>query len=210
MKIYLGPYNHWFRPYSWAKRLVFWAIDRKQESEDKTLDRYEQRVAFVRKWFGWLRPIEDWVDARTKRKIRVRIHDYDVWNADHSLGLIILPTLELLKKNKIGGPYVDDSDVPEELRSTAAPPLPPEKAAMGHVDENHFKRWDWVLDEMIWAFHQVVNEDSDSQFFKHHPTDSDDVFGGKIDFDKEGYQKWEARKRHGLTLFGKYYEALWD
>ena len=58
-------------------------------------------------------------------------------------------------------PLVDDEDVPEELRSTAAPA----KENDWDVDENHFKRWDWVLDEMIWAFEQALNYDDDAHFF---------------------------------------------
>ena len=29
-------------------------------------------------------------------------------------------------------------------------------------------------------------------------------------FDREGWEKWNERKRNGFRLFGKYYQGLWD
>ena len=84
-----------------------------------------------------------------KRTEFVKLHKYDSWNADHTLALIILPLLKQLKETKHGAPHVDDEDVPEELRSTAT------GAREGlendyDLDHNWFKRWDWVMDEIIW------------------------------------------------------------
>jgi hypothetical protein len=56
------------------------------------------------------------------------------------------------------------------------------------VDENYFKRWDYVLDEMIYAFEQV----------------QDDCC---INLAEE--TEWK-RVNNGLRLFGKYYTGLWD
>ena len=52
-----------------------------------------------------------------------------------------------LKKDKHGAPNTDDADVPDRLKSTSAPP----KTNTYDTDEFHFQRWDWILDEMIWA-----------------------------------------------------------
>jgi hypothetical protein len=83
------------------------------------------------------------------------------------------------------------------------------------TDSLHFMRWDWVLDEMIWAFEQKVNDEADSQFFDHsevdcskNPWDSDSY--KKVKYDKEGHQAWQDRKANGFRLMGKYFEALWD
>ncbi len=48
----------------------------------------------------------------------------------------------------------DDEDVPEELKSTSAPP----KENEYDTDANHFKRWDYVLNEMIFAFEHKVDD----------------------------------------------------
>ena len=83
------------------------------------------------------------------------------------------------------------------------------------IDSLHFKRWDWILNEEIWAFEQLVNEDAESQFFDHSeckpgrkPWDSDEY--KKVKYDKEGYEAWQKRMDNGFRLFGKYYRNHWD
>ena len=97
-----------------------------------------------------------------ERKIKVQIDKWDTWSMDHTLAYIIHPLLVQLQATKHGAPLVDDEDVPEELRSTSAPPRENDY----DTDANHFKRWDWVLDEMIWAFAQKLDDDADNQFHK--------------------------------------------
>ena len=156
-------------------------------------------------------------DYSKERKIDVRIDDYDVWGLDHTLAYIIHPALLKLKEVKHGAPGVEDEDVPEELRSTNAPP----KTNDWDTDENFFARWDWVLDEMIWAFGQV-NEDWEDQFHSGEhdiiwePVEGKDLVEMKHGpkdthvFDSEGYNKHFDRMKNGIALFGKYYFALWD
>jgi len=134
--------------------------------------------------------------ARRKRKLKVHIDDYDVWGAHHTLALVIHPMLVRLKEKKHGAPCTDDSDVPEHLRSTAFTP----KERSYDLDDGFFKRWDWIMDEMIWTFSQEMDADADEQFF----------MGVGENFDKEKALAWEARKANGLRLFGKYYSNLWD
>jgi hypothetical protein len=141
---------------------------------------------------------------------------------DHTLALIIRPMLVQLQKTKHGSPHVDDDDVPEELRSTSAPP----KENDYDTDDNHHRRWEWVLDEMIWAFSQVIDDSAEDQFHtgkidhiwvpvkvKIGEEELYELTKGPKDthvFDKEGWSKWNERKRNGFKLFGKYYEGLWD
>ena len=130
------------------------------------------------------------LDKRTQ-KIKVHIDRWDTWSMDHTLAYIVLPMLKQLKKNTHGAPYVDEKDVPEEL-------WPPKEqiSAMyqGQTDDNHFKRWDWVLDEMIYAFDCKANKD--------------DVWM-RLE-DKKEIDKEQKRISNGFRLFGKYYENLWD
>lgn len=90
------------------------------------------------------------VKSTKNRKISVRIDKYDIWGMDNTLSHIILPMLKMLRKVKHGAPNTDDEDVPKKLRSTSAP----KKKNEYDIDKNHFKRWDYILDEMIWAFSQ--------------------------------------------------------
>ena len=120
---------------------------------------------------------------------QITIHDWDTWSMDHTLSYIIVPMPIQLKDTKHGAPNVDDDDVPEELR------MPDGWKETrynidGETDEQFFNRWDWVLDEMIWAF-----------------TYKRDNFDSLLDKNREAAQ---ARMSNGFRLFGKYYENLWD
>jgi len=157
-----------------------------------------------------------------ERKISVKIESFDTWSMDHSLAYIIHPMLLQLKNTKHGSPSVDDEDVPEEIRSTSAPP---KEFGEYDTDEFHHDRWEWVLDEMIWAFAQKLDNDADNQFHSgvldieckqvslEDGTTTYEMVKGPNDthaFDKEGWEAWNARKTNGFRLFGKYYEGLWD
>lgn len=201
MKVYLGPYYHWFRPGKWYKDWVLWACGFGYKTDYETVDMQKLDDTTSRIHSSWLytrlNGIENWVSNRYQRKVKVTIHDYDVWSMDHTLSLIILPLLRRLKEKKQGSPHVDDCDVPEELRSTAAPQKTAEEQRMDSTDAYFHERWVWVLDEMIWAF-ENMDDEADNQFFEKEP------------FDRDAYNAWQERKTRGLTLFGKYFEALWD
>ena len=213
MKVYIGPYDHWFRPYYWTQCAFRWWYSHETKlnnDEEIDFDKVDALDDWIRKKFSWLRTIERWVNNRTERKVKVRIDYYDTWSMDDTLALIILPMLKQLKEKKHGSPHVDDADVPDELKSTSAPLLSEEDTNMGSTDANWHKRWDWVFDEMIWAFEQMA-PDADSKFFEHPENDDLSVESFRnVKFDKEGYTEWQNRKTRGLTLFGKYFEGLWD
>lgn len=215
MKVYIGPYSHWFQPARWYKDWIFWAYGFNGDDTRIDIDKYEAcRKNLSNSWvYNALRDIEVWVDSRFKRKINIKIHNYDVWGMDHTLALIILPMLKLLKKKKQGSPFVDDDDVPEHLRSTTCEPVQEWEA-----DANTHKRWDWCIDEMIWGFEQILNDEATSQFhFDLDPAKPRDEPGISFEesmrrggWNKEGAVAFQHRKNKALTLFGKYFEALWD
>jgi hypothetical protein len=152
-----------------------------------------------------------------ERKIRVRIDNYDVWSLDETLSTIIHPALIKLKEQKQGAPYTDDEDVPEELRSYNAPP----KENNYDPDGHHFKRWDWIIDEMIWAFEQNLigwesqyeSGKSDLVFVKSDTEGFSELKEGPnhtLKYDCDGMKKHEERMKNGRRLFAKYYHDLWD
>jgi len=137
------------------------------------------------KWFGY----------SPKQKTRIKIHNYDTWSMDETLAPIILPMLKQLKETKHGAPAVEFKDVPEELH-------PPEGQTSklythGKTDDNYYKRWDYVLDEMIWAFEQKCRDDWMKDYHYNK-------------WDTDGANAHQARMSNGFRLFGKYYENLWD
>jgi len=226
MRVFMNGYpNHWVSPYTVIDYLFFWT-DWSKCSRNKGLveDKdYVDHPAWVDKLVNYLNPFCTALSAVRKAfspTIRyVKIDRYDTWSMDDTLAHIILPMLKQLNKTKHGAPFTEDEDVPEELRSTNADP----KENEWDTDSNHFKRWDYIMNEMIWAFEQKLSDDAEAQFFDHsayeegegksnHDKWFKDVSEGlsKVKYDKEGHAVWEERKKNGFRLFGKYYENLWD
>lgn len=230
MKVYIGKYKNWIGPYQIAEALCFWA--------PSVTDEYgvKNKPDWVHDFGTWLAGGEEkesllyrfcnWIESRRKRNIQVKIHNYDTWSMDHTLSYIIVPMLEQLQATKHGAPCVDDEDVPEELRSTAAP----EKENEWDTDDNFFKRWDWALAEMIHAHRCIRDGDWEDKYwtgewgkpdFVKSDTEYPNPITGEMEAtyqlnegtrkcDWDGLKAEQERIANGFRLFGKYYQALWD
>jgi hypothetical protein len=175
--------------------------------EDHVLEVIEEAVQSVYNVFNWI-----WFDRRIQQ-VNVRIDKWDTWSMDHTLAHIVLPMLAQLKATTHGAPNIDDKDVPKELRSTSAAP----KENSWDIDDNHFKRWQWILDEMIWAFNQKCRDDWQGDYYEYREIgpeeskDPDSLFNLKLVWeDRAGQKAHQKRMTNGFKLFGKYYENLWD
>ena len=217
MKIKIGPYIHWFGPHQIAETILFW-----KEEDNDAIHNFADWLAKNRKGQdSWLSKFCRWIDSKRKRKISIHIDSYDVWSMDHTLAMIIVPMLQKLREKNVGGPWVDDEDVPEDLRTTAAPPLTDEEISLGHTDANWHKRWEWILDEMIWTFQQHCSDDWQEQYYtgkcdfrvdKNEDTGFFQLYCGPEhtrEINKIGIQKHQARMDNGRRLFAKYYQGLW-
>lgn len=212
MKVYIGPYKNWIGPYQITDKIIFWN---------------EELANKFGEWLDttWVKTFCEWVDSKRKSTIKVRIDQYDTWNMDSTLAYIILPMLKQLQKTKHGAPWVDDDDVPEELRSTNAPPV-----ENNDWDDNVHKRWDYVLNEMIFSFemknkcwynefysgqHDVYFEPSGEECENPVSGEKEKLYQMKkgpndtFKADYEGMRKVEERIQNGFRLFGKYYQGLW-
>ena len=176
----------------------------------------EDRCDRIGNWLTktWIHDVCEWVDNKKTRNIKVRIDKYDTWSMDATLAYIILPMLHQLKETKHGCPDVNDEDVPKKLRVREA------THHDGEVDDNWEARWDWAMDEMIWAFTQINdNEDWEKEYCEKagewHFEDEKDgmskmVWDKKAVIDNKGIKAHRARMQNGFILFGKYYTGLWD
>jgi hypothetical protein len=238
MKVYISGYrDHWISPYTMLDYMFFWT-DWSKCAREKTVIRsldeerkYIERPDWCEKWSDRLTPISRsimWVLDLVHPTINyVKIDRYDTWSMDHTLSPIILPMLKQLKEKKHGAPFVDDEDVPEELKSTSAPA----KENEYDTDANHFLRWDWAMSEMIFAFECKVDDSWQDAFRSGEhdllwiPVDKDgnEVPKGEHKYwqmghgskdtyqcDYEGMKVVQARIANGFCLFGKYYQGLWD
>ena len=239
MKIYIGPYTNWYGPYQLAETLCFWA---KEEKDEYGIPRKPDWVHNFGEWLAhgsvepepevgeirsWDRDRHDtllarllyWIHSKKQRTIKVHIDRWDTWSMDNTLAYIILPMLKQLKATKHGAPQVDIDDVPKHLKPTKKALAAYNKD--GTTDEQFFDRWDWVLDEMIFAFDSKVNDGWEDQFetgtselqWKTLEGGMSEMVRGPNDtkeYDWEGRKKYEERIANGFRLFGKYYESLWD
>lgn len=237
MKVYISNYrNHWISPYTILDYMFFWTEWSKWSRHKGILTleqeaKYVDHPEWVERWSDRLEPISrgiQWVLDRVHPRVQyVKIDRWDTWSMDHTLADIVLPMLRQLQETKHGAPFVDDEDVPDHLRSTAAPP----KKNEWDTDDNHFLRWDWVLDEMIFAFEMKARDDWQADF---HSGEIDirwvpvDAAGNEVpkgehkyyemkkgpndthEVDMDGMKAVQSRISNGFRLFGKYYEALWD
>ena len=246
MKIYISKYrDHWISPYTmldymffwtdWSKCSRTWKLEDTLKDEADTINggksRYVERPDWCDKWADRLSPLSvaiQWVLDRIHPRVEyVKIDRWDTWSMDHTLGMIALPMLRQLRDSKHGGPRVDDEDVPEHLRSTSAPP----KENEYDTDLHWFDRWDWVLNEMIFAFEHTLDDSWEEAYrsgkadYISVPVDKDgnEVAKGEHRYyqmkegpdhtykcDYDGMNLVHERIRNGFRLFGKYYQGLWD
>ena len=142
----------------------------------------------------WLYLLLERINNTNKRKVNIRIDKWDTWSMDTTLAKIVHPMLVQLKATKHGYPIgIDLEDVPENLRFID------KRNDYDYYDQQSLfdyqecnpehisieeERWNWVLNEMIYAF--------------------------SILDDYENISTEHDRVENGCRLFGKYYRALWD
>ncbi len=237
MKVYIGPYINYLGPYQIAEKLCFWAKKEVDEYGFKSTPEWVHNFGkkLSERADGTdtiLTKVCQWINGHRKRTIKVEIHNYDAWSADSTLAIIILPILKKLKENKHGSPMVDIEDVPEHLQSVGHDDCSTQLSFEFNDDEKYkseswdlmHQRWDWVLNEMIWAFEQLQPDNDWEQ--QYHSGISDIKFEPCTDnpnlskmvrgpndthvFDAVGYANHTNRIDRGMKFFGKYYRGLWD
>lgn len=211
MKVKIGPFKNWIGPYHIAEILLFWVPKYKNNNRFEYSEAYDRYVNRLGEWLAedkngnesLLTKLCLWIESKRERKIKIKIDPWDTWSMDSTLALIVLPMLKQLKETNHGYHNVDLEDVPVELRSITHE----EYDDQLYFDWYHDKqfedlgsaRWDWVMNEMIWTFEQIVNDDDFAQFIT-----------GFDSFDSDNFKKHHERIDRGLLLFGKYYRGLWD
>jgi hypothetical protein len=203
MKVYIGPWrSRWTSCIHDRHIMLKYGLEwnDNQDWEDRAWERAEDTLQWV-----YNHTINLYLD-KCEPKISVKIHKYDTWSMDHYACSYYPSYAKQLKETKHGSPIVIDYDVPEELRSKNAPPVENKY----DIDDYHHDRWNWVLDEMIWAFEQKCRDDWESDYYKYED-DPTATFGMKLVWeDREGRKAHQDRMTNGFKLFGKYYESLWD
>ena len=147
------------------------------------------------------------------RKNHVVCSEIDAWNADWTIAQMVLPLLLQVKKDKQGAPFVDDVYVPEELRSTACA----SKENKRDTDDSWFKRYQYVLDEIIFAMQEVATYyENEPDMYEKVVEEAPETTTGEIDIGLKIirhktvlYTDYHARVQNGLMLFGVFFTSLW-
>lgn len=227
MKIYKSNYrSHWVSPYVILEKVFFW----------REID-YDEPI--IKKLSDFLNPFsiawQKFLDFVHPRISYVKIDYYDTWSMDSTLADIILPMLKQLRDTKHGSPLVDLDDVPEELRmvgyedgsSQFLLEFDDNKQYQNESWEMTHRRWEWVLNEMIFAFDHFVDDTWENEYSSgvidtvHVPCEWYEDGKPKLysieygpnhtyKCDYEGMNKVYRRMDNGFRLFGKYYRGLWD
>lgn len=218
MKVYIGPYKTFWGTYQIAELLRYAGVPKPRREK-------------IGDWLGntWVDTVCQWFYAKYgSQKIKVKVDQWDTWGMDSTLGYIVLPMLKQLQATKHGAPQVDYKDVPTHLRPNQ---IEIEKYnKQGETDAKFFERWDWVMNEMIFAFESQNNDwedqyrsgiidfvsvpidvngnavaEEEAQYFRmdRGPNDTYEV-------DYEGMKVYQARIDNGFRLFGVYFRSLWD
>lgn len=172
MYVKIGPYINYWGPYQLAN-IFFKGLLGEKRSEK------------IGDWLAetWVGDFCEFIYKMRKRKVIVKLDHYDTWNMDHTLSLIILPMLMQLRDQAHGAPDVDDDDVPDNLKKVNSTPSLDDSG----LDENYFRRWNCVLDQMIVSFKYLADSENDPIILN---SDAEKIY-------------------KGLRLFGKYYQSMW-
>jgi len=192
MKVTIGPYRNWIGPYQIAEMIFFW-VKRTgiYADEPEIYNRWDFRACDrLGDWLSetWVDDFCQWIDSKKTRKVKIRIDKYDTWSMDDTLGIIIHPMLIQLKATNHGYFVSDPEDAPTIGKG--------EVIDHGHNDDLAEKRYEWIMDEMIWAFGEYTNDNANEPDYKTA--------------DSETLIAYRDRKTNAFRLFGKYYQNLWD
>lgn len=150
-----------------------------------------------------------WYNTRERKIVVKNITRSDTYSLNSTLAEVILPALKKFKEDCTewaGYPCQfegDNPDIPEDLK-----------------DADGLTKWKWVIDEMIFAFEQELDDTEKDKYYDHsecsymkddEPFDVDNFMDDlkRIKVDWDGLRKYNERVQRGFEFFGKYYQNLW-
>lgn len=164
-----------------------------------------------------------------RRKVKIQIDRFDTYSMDHTLAMIIYPMLQQLKETKQGVPaaFAEVGGADYDQQGSF------DFYAETHNDmfDESCKKYEEILDKMIWAFQQIADDDWEAQYHHGEPkldwvktepmvnplTNKTEPMYQLVDsnpnehwIDFEGMRIHQERIQEGLDLFAKYYCSLWD
>lgn len=162
--------------YEWSEVKESMKIRREKRFQNLCLDVYY----WLYRHFEWLwkpRIIKRLIE-RFWQKITRGWDDSECWSLDYTIAKFTLPRLIRLKEVMHGYPSAF--------------------ADLGDIEAN--KKWNEILDKMIFAMDYIANE----REWNYYPDDRDE------NRDYSRLFEAENKVQEGCELFGKYFRNLWD
>lgn len=147
--------------------------------------------------------------------------DLELWNLYSHIAKIILPKLKTFRKMKKNGypaifsEYEDDNWESKNKYD--------EYIASGKLIGGGLKKWNEILDEMIFAFEYILYKDSDDHNTEYLKKKYGDWTEKKPEnlkklkclnyeyyYDEKLDAKLQKRCDEGLILFAKHFQSMWD
>lgn len=147
-------------------------------------------------------------DYDSKLEDSIEINDYDIWNLDTTLSIIIGASLIKFKENLLKS----------EFKSA------PRCLTHNDDDEPNFQEWLNILDSMIYSFTEIAKDNPNSPKLElPHNTINFETFDNiKVTEEQREenrlyWKNWEILNKvyedkiqDGLNNFAKYFKNLWD
>ena len=216
MLVYLNKYkNHWISPYTICEKICFWREIDYDEPWVKAVNKaLEPTMTKIMKVLNVIHPKIDYV----------KIDRWDTWSMDHTLAHIVLPMLKQLQKDKHGSPYVEDEDVPEELRSEKKSKRKKKGVAVLHTHAVNFEDDDIIVIlkqkpiritlEEIHDYNNVLNITIYAKYIDHYfESDFDLEIYENVPLTKTNYwedfkDKLDLNESWYFDVVGNYFDKL--
>lgn len=223
MKVKIPNYINWFGPYQLLDPLEKVLIEL-GKTEDEAYDivhKIAERIP--EKPFAILHKFRK--NLPWNKRV-IKIDKWDTWGMDSTLAPIIVPMLKQLKETKHGVPcefaHVGgenwDSQLSFDWYAEDTNKL---------FEEHAERRWNEVMDKMIWSFEQIILKEESGAYFEDYwePMTKEEIeekmrdpssvyhslkFEPAYKINDLKYEVYHTRLREGLELFGKHYQSLWD
>lgn len=147
MKVNIGKHKRYFGPYQLARVIVFWQKVDLHNDRDRLIDHVAEFLSNI----TWLCDFFDWIHSNRKRKEIVKIDEYDTWNLDITLAIVILPSLKKFREDVQSYPtFKNEEDI-----------------------EDGFAHWLSIIDKMIFSFEHVIDSEWENDYFKEGRMDKE-------------------------------------
>lgn len=221
MKVKMKKYSSPIRIDDWFDEVIYKKYKRYPPTQK--MNKFETIIMKILDGGNWVlnKTINKWAMDSNDNRVKVHIDNWDIWNADLAIALIVHPLLLKLRESGHYAGFIHDDDVPEELRNGDS-----------NDGDMYFKKSDYILDKMIFAFEHLANPEWEDEYIDiqgdmkfiaidldNNEVDADEYDGEimyRVDMsdvsnhtDDDTIAKINEEIREGLRLFGKYFRTLW-